>query len=70
MNALPDPRNAGHDLGIYALSNSVGLALAAIIGALLVNAFEHSFGYYLLFPSAIVMVLLAGIVTLAAESAQ
>ena len=70
MDSLPDPRRAGHDLGIYALANSAGLALAAIIGALLVNAFEHSFGYYLLFPSAIVMVLLAGIVTLAAESAQ
>lgn len=70
MDSLPDPRRAGHDLGIYALANSAGLALAAIIGALLVNAFEHSFGYYLLFPSAIVMVLLAGIVTLTAESAQ
>ena len=43
---------------------------AAIIGALLVNAFEHSFGYYLLFPSAIVMVLLAGIVTLTTKSAE
>ena len=51
-------------------SNSAGLALAAIIGALLVNAFEHSFGYYLLFPSAIVMVLLAGIVTLTTKSAE
>lgn len=60
MDSLPDPRRAGHDLGIYALANSAGLALAAIIGALLVNAFEHSFGYYLLFPSAIVMVLLPG----------
>ena len=38
--------------------------------ALLVNAFEHSFGYYLLFPSAIVMVLLAGIVTLTTKSAE
>lgn len=70
MNALPDPRNAGHDLGIYALSNSVGLALAAIIGAVLVSAFASSFGYYLLFPSAVVMVFLAGIITLTAESAQ
>ena len=70
MDSLPDPRRAGHDLGIYALANSAGLALAAIIGALLVNAFEHSFGYYLLFPSAIVMVLLAGIVTLTTKSAE
>ena len=70
MNALPDPRNAGHDLGIYALSNSVGLALAAIIGAVLVSAFASSLGYYLLFPSAVVMVFLAGIITLTAESAQ
>ena len=70
MDSLPDPRRAGHDLGIYALANSAGLALAAIIGAPLVNAFEHSFGYYLLFPSAIVMVLLAGIVTLTAKSAE
>ncbi|KAB7788845.1 MFS transporter [Bifidobacterium cebidarum] len=64
MDSLPDPRNAGHDLGVYALANSAGLALAAIIGAILVNAFAHSFGYYLLFPAGIVMVLLAGIVTL------
>ncbi|TPF88574.1 MFS transporter [Bifidobacterium sp. UTBIF-56] len=64
MDSLPDPRTAGRDLGVYALANSAGLALAAIIGAILVNAFSHSFGYYLLFPSAIVMVLLAGIVTL------
>ena len=68
MNALPDPRNAGHDLGIYALANSVGLALAAIIGAVLVSAFASSFGYYLLFPSAIVMVFLAGIITLSSKA--
>ena len=37
MDSLPDPRRAGHDLGIYALANSAGLALAAIIGALLVT---------------------------------
>ena len=49
MDSLPDPRRGHYDLGIYALANSAGLALAAIIGALLVNAFEHSFGYYLLF---------------------
>lgn len=70
MDALPDPRRAGHDLGIYALANSAGLALAAIIGAVLVNTFEHSFGYYLLFPSAIVMVLMAGIITLTTTSAE
>ncbi len=68
VNALPDPRNAGHDLGIYALANSVGLALAAIIGAVLVSAFASSFGYYLLFPSAIVMVFLAGIITLSSKA--
>ena len=68
MTALPDPRNAGHDLGIYALANSVGLALAAIIGAVLVSAFASSFGYYLLFPSAIVMVFLAGIITLSSKA--
>lgn len=64
MDSLPDPRTAGHDLGVYALANSAGLALAAIVGALLVNGFESSFGYYLLFPAGIVLVLLAGITTL------
>ncbi|NMM98614.1 MFS transporter [Bifidobacterium olomucense] len=70
MDALPDPRNAGHDLGVFALANSAGLALAAIIGALLVNAFASSYGYYLLFPAAIVAVLIAGAVTLVGSRAN
>jgi MFS family permease len=67
MNSLPDPRAAGHDLGIYALANSAGLVLAAIIGAVLINVFAGSFGYYMLFPAAIVMVLVSGFVTLSGE---
>ncbi|PWG67056.1 MFS transporter [Bifidobacterium callitrichidarum] len=69
MDSLPDPRTAGHDLGVYALANSAGLALAAIVGAILVNAFASSFGYYLLFPAGIVLVLLAGTVTLVSANA-
>lgn len=67
MNALPDPRTAGHDLGVYGLANMVGLAAAAILGAVLVSAFAGSFGYYTLFPAAIVMVLLSGALTVSAR---
>lgn len=70
VGPLPDPRRADHDLDIYTPTNSAGLALAAIIGVLLANAFEHGLGHYLLFPSAIIIVLLVGIVTLTAKSAE
>ncbi|RSX54439.1 MFS transporter [Bifidobacterium samirii] len=33
MESLPDPRNAGHDLGVYDIANVVAPALAAVVGA-------------------------------------
>ncbi|NMM94948.1 MFS transporter [Bifidobacterium oedipodis] len=67
MDALPNPRNAGHDLGFYGLANMAGQAAAAIIGAVLVTVFAGSFGYYVLFPAAIVMVLISGVLTMSAR---
>lgn len=33
MGALPDPRRSGHDLGVFNLSNALGLAAGALLGA-------------------------------------
>lgn len=56
VEALPDSRNAGRDLGFYALSKPLGLMLGAALGAVAVNAFAPSFGYAAVFPVAIVCV--------------
>lgn len=61
MGALPDARSAGHDLAFFNLSNSVGLALAAIIGAVGVAV---TGGFSVLFPAAIVCVLASAVVTI------
>ena len=61
MGALPDARSAGHDLAFFNLSNSVGLALAAIIGAVGVAV---AGGFSVLFPAAIVCVLASAVVTI------
>ena len=61
MGALPDARSAGHDLAFFNLSNSVGLALAAIIGAVGVVV---TGGFSVLFPAAIVCVLASAVVTI------
>ena len=59
VESLPDSRNAGHDLGFYALAKPLGLILGAALGAAAVNAFAPSFGYVAVFPAAIICVCVA-----------
>lgn len=59
VESLPDSRNAGHDLGFYALAKPLGLILGATLGAAAVNAFAPSFGYVAVFPAAIICVCVA-----------
>jgi len=59
VESLPDSRNAGHDLGFYALAKPLGLILGAALGAAAVNAFAPPFGYVAVFPAAIICVCVA-----------
>lgn len=61
MQSLPNPATMGHDIGMYAMANSVGLAVAALLGAALVHV--AGIGYIVLFPAAIVMAALCAILT-------
>lgn len=61
MAALPDPRNAGHDLAFFNLSNTMGLLIAALAGAIGVQV---TGGFAVLFPISIVCMMAAGVVTL------
>ena len=55
MGVLPDPRNAGHDLGVYDIANAVAPAFAVVIGA----AVAVVAGYMALPVAACVAVLVA-----------
>ncbi len=59
VESLPDPRDAGRDLGFYALSKPLGLVLGAALGAVAVYAFAPSLGYTAVFPVAIICVCVA-----------
>ena len=65
MDALPDPRRAGHDLGIYAIANAIGLVLAAIVGIAVVGSALQPYGFAALFPVGIIMVLLSAAIVMA-----
>ena len=70
VESLPDPRNAGRDLGFYALSKPLGLILGVAVGAAVVNLFSPSLGYVALFPTAIVCVCVAVLLPLFAGKAR
>ena len=70
VESLPDPRNAGRDLGFYALSEPLGLILGVAVGAAVVNLFSPSLGYVALFPTAIVCVCVAVLLPLFAGKAR
>nr|WP_236028155.1 MFS transporter [Bifidobacterium pongonis] len=70
VESLPDPRNAGRDLGFYALSKPLGLILGVVVGAAAVNLFSPSLGYVALFPTAIVCVCVAVLLPLFAGKAR
>ncbi|KAB7788966.1 MFS transporter [Bifidobacterium leontopitheci] len=61
MSAMPDPLNAGHDLAFFNLSNSAGLLIAALAGAIGVQA---TGGFAVLFPIAIVCLIASALITL------
>lgn len=70
VESLPDPRNAGRDLGFYALSKPLGLILGVAVGAIAVNLLSPSLGYVALFPTAIVCVIIAVVLPLLADRAK
>ncbi|MBW3080965.1 MFS transporter [Bifidobacterium saguinibicoloris] len=57
--ALPDPRAAGRDLGVYAAAKPWGLAFGVVVGAVVVMLVPASLGYVALFPAAAVCVAVA-----------
>ena len=67
VDALPDPRSAGRDLGVYATARPLGLALGTAAGAWSATElgdWTHplsagAFGYMAVFPAGIVCVALA-----------
>lgn len=61
VEALPDSHTAGRDFGFYALAKPLGLALGAVLGAVVVIAFISSLGYIALFPAAIVCTAIAAL---------
>lgn len=63
VTSLPNPRDAGHDIGIYAMTSAVGVALAALIGAAVISLF----GYAALFAAAAIVALIAAIIVATAR---
>lgn len=59
MGALPDPRAAGHDLGVFNMANGLGVVLAAGLGAAVLAVG----GFVPLFIAGIVLVALAAALT-------
>ena len=61
VETLPDSRESGRYLRVYANARPLGLALGAGLGAGAVAVVPASFGYVALFPAAIVCVAVAAV---------
>ena len=66
MDSLPNPRESGRDLAVFNISNTLGLVVAALLGAFLTS----SFGLFALFPAAMLCVAGAGALVVAAGGAK
>ena len=64
VDALPDPRDAGRDLGTYALARPLGLTIGVLGGELAIvvgSQVAASLGFTAVFPGAIVCVVIAAL---------
>lgn len=63
LEALPDPRRSGHDLGVLNLANPLGLAVAAAAGAFALSVL----GVHWLFRIAAILVLCSAVLLLRSD---
>ena len=67
VDVLPNPDEAGKDLGILNLANTLGQVIAPIVVSALVL---YTGGYFLVFPVAICMVMIGAVIILFIKSVK